>query len=306
MSGIDNRIKLDVGEISKAKTLGCYYQDITPALIHIKNKKFASLDEHGIPYYISGDKKLYKVVLVIQYGLMCFDLIEKKVDAENNIINFKKCLNWLDSNSELYMGAKVWRSERDEQYQLEDGWISGMYQGQALSLYLRGAQLFKNPEYLDSSELIFKSFFLSYEQGGFVRRDNLNCLWFEEYPSKTPSFVLNGFIYAMFGIYDLYRVTGRNEVLEIWNDCVHTLVVNLHKYDVWYWSLYDQLKKQLVSYYYQKNVHVPILKIMYQLTNNTVFLKYSVKWEKNLNSFVHRNIVKIMYRLRPRIHIFKK
>ena len=301
MSGIDNSITLGVGEISFDSTLGCYYQNIAPAIIHINNKKFASLDEHGIPYYISGNEKKYSIVLVIQYGQMCFDLMKKGIDEENNFKKLLKCVEWLDSKSEFFIGTKIWRSESNDQYQLDDGWVSGMYQGQALSLYLRAYQLLEKPEYLNSAELIFKSFFITYEQGGFVRKDNFGNLWFEEYPGKEPSFVLNGFIYAMFGILDFYRVTKNPQALAVWEDCVNTLEKNLHKYDVWYWSLYDQLKKELVSYYYMKNVHIPLMEIMYLLTNKEIFNKFAKKWKKSLNNRFHKIVVQIMYRIRPRL-----
>lgn len=301
MSGIDNSITLGVGEISLVETLGCYYQDISPALVHIQNNRFASLDENGIPYLITGTSKSYKIVLVIQYALMCFDQIKKDIAVEENTVIFKKCIDWLEKKSEIHHNAKVWRSEKDSQYQLDDGWISGMYQGQALSLYLRAYQYFKLEEYLHSAEKIFSSFSIPWEEGGFVRKDSSGCLWFEEYPGKQPSYVLNGFIYSILGILDFYRVTKNETAKTIWDDCVQTLTKNLHRYDVWYWSVYDQLKKQLVSYYYMKNVHIPLLKIMHQLTNLPIFLSYSKKWGKNLNNPFHRLIFKIMLRIKPRV-----
>jgi len=105
----------------------------------------------------------------------------------------------------------------------------------------------------------------------------------------------------MLGLYDLYRVTGRQDVKADWDNCVHTLCVNLKKYDVWYWSVYDQLKVELVSYYYQKNVHTPLMEIMFGLTGKDLFNFYAKKWKRNLNNPIHRFITKIMYRIRPRI-----
>ena len=105
----------------------------------------------------------------------------------------------------------------------------------------------------------------------------------------------------MLGILDFYRVTKREDVKSVWDSCVNTLVVNMSKYDVWYWSVYDQLKQELVSYYYQKNVHLPLMQIMFGLTNNHLFEDYAIKWEKNLNSSSHRLITKVMYRVQPKM-----
>ena len=110
----------------------------------------------------------------------------------------------------------------------------------------------------------------------------------------------------MFGILDYHRVTNSLAAKKLWDSCLKTLENNLKKYDVWYWSIYDQLKKQLVSYYYQKNVHIPLMEIMFELTKNNLFAKYANKWKKNLNNPFHRLVVKIMYRIQPRVNkLFK-
>ena len=46
-------------------------------------------------------------------------------------------------------------------------------------------------------------------------------------------------------------------------------------------------REELVSYYYQKNVHTPLMEIMYQLTGKEVFQFYAQKWMKNLNNPFH-------------------
>lgn len=303
---INNNILLDIGHVSFDDFLGRYYQDFTPAIVHFTNQKFVKNDLSRIPFFSINDDNCFNPVLIIQLGLISLDLLltNKNNEYESQLLN---CLKWLDDNKILKDDACFFVvNEPNQQYALPGKWISGMYQGQAMSLYLRAFQYFNNIKYLFDAERLYNSFKYGINEGGFMRRDKHNCIWFEEYPTKQPSFVLNGFIYAMFGILDLYRVTKRDDVKELWDECVHTLEVNLHKYDVWYWSVYDQLKKQLVSYYYQKNVHIPLMKIMYALTDKPIFDKYAKKWERNLNNPVHRGITKIMYRVQPRMQKLKK
>lgn len=294
-------ITLGVGNISMDEKLNGYYQDFSPAIVRITGGIFANLDEEGVPYSGVGNQKKYYIVTVIQYGLMCYDLVQKGIDVDKNMQAIKTCLNWLDRKKEHYKESYVWRSDNNRQYGLKNGWVSGMYQGQAISLYLRAYQLFNDKELLETAEKVFNSFSFTFEDGGFKRIDEQGCLWFEEYPTPNPSYVLNGFIYSMFGILDFYRVTDNKMAKEIWDSCVHTLETNLPKYDVWHWSVYDQLKKQLVSYYYQKNVHVPLMKIMFDLTQKDIFDKYANKWEKNLNNPLHKLVTQIMYRVQPRL-----
>lgn len=301
MSGIENDILLGPGNVSLDPVLGAYYQDIVPSLVHIRKGIFAKLDENGIPYLEINNQRNYAPVLVIQYGLAHYDLLIK---GENNTENSKivlNTLNWLDLNKDSFKDSIVWRSDENLQYGIPKGWISGMYQGQAISLYLRAYQTFKDIHYLHTAEQIFNSFKYDYSEGGFMRVDERNCLWYEEFPTEKPSYVLNGFVYSILGILDLYRVTGNVLAKKLWDSSVSTLEQNLHRYDVWYWSVYDQMKEQLVSYYYQKNVHIPLMKIMYGLTQKDIFLFYATKWEKNLNKSFHRFVTKIMYRVKPRL-----
>ena len=143
------------------------------------------------------------------------------------------------------------------------------------------------------------------KDGGVRRYDNDGNLWLEEYPTNEPSLVLNGFIYALFGLYDLFRVTNLERVKEDIDLCVKTLRENISKYDTGYWSLYDQLHGELVKYYYQKNVHVPQLEALYDLTREDIFNHYAVKWKKTVTP-VNFAFVQIMYRVLPRYRKIKK
>ena len=50
---------------------------------------------------------------------------------------------------------------------------------------------------------------------GTQYKDEHGNIWLEEYPTIPTSHVLNGFIYAIFGIYDLYRVTKGKNVFNV-------------------------------------------------------------------------------------------
>ncbi len=132
------------------------------------------------------------------------------------------------------------------------------------------------------------------------RYDAEGNLWFEEFPSARPAFVLNGFIYTVFGLYDLYRVTGSATVKEDIDRCIETLVTNLPRFDTGYWSLYDLQRKELVRYYYQKNVHVPQMAVLYRLTGNPIFEEYRRKWQSQLTPLNYL-FVRLMYRVKPRM-----
>lgn len=296
-----NKLYLGVGNISHDDKLNAYYQDMTAAIYYFDHKLLGDFDENGIPYGYAPKGRNYNIVYVAQYGLINHDLMLKGIDVENRKLIIRNCLNWLEEKSEVFLDSLVWRSGFDEKYNLSAGWVSAMSQGQAMSLFLRGFQLFNEDRYLTIAEKAFEYFKYDCSEGGVRRIDSNGNIWLEEYPTPQPSFVLNGQIYTMFGIYDLYRVTKNEKAKDLFDECVRTLENNLYKYDVWYWSVYDQLREELVSYYYQKNVHTPLMEIMYQLTGKEVFQFYAQKWMRNLNNPFHNLIVKVMYRVQPRM-----
>ena len=223
-------------------------------------------------------------------------------------LDLKQCIQWLENNEERLHETLIWRNHfPNARYGLEPGWISGMYQGQIISLLLRYGQLVNQEEkYTAKSQEIFKFFHINYEDGGVKRFDSEGNFWLEEYPGAEPSFVMNGCVYTFLGIYDLWRVTKDAEVEKMMDACISTLVSSLHKYDSGFWSVYDQQKKELATKYYHKNIHIPLMDILFSITKDPVFEYYKKRWTKQLNSKISNIFVRVMYRVQPRLRRFRK
>lgn len=90
-----------------------------------------------------------------------------------------------------------------------------MGQGHALSVLSRayhhsGGDL----RYLTAALRGLKPFRVPSAQGG-VKATFLNKFpWYEEYPTKPASFVLNGFIYSLLGLYDLLAIAPADQTQE--------------------------------------------------------------------------------------------
>jgi peptidoglycan/xylan/chitin deacetylase (PgdA/CDA1 family) len=63
--------------------------------------------------------------------------------------------------------------------------------------------------------------------------------FFEEYPTDPPSFVLNGAIYAMWGVYDVSIGLDADRAGRDWSDSLDVLASNIERWDCGYWSIYD-------------------------------------------------------------------
>lgn len=293
-------ILLKTGDTSMNERLGIYYIDFRESLIHYESEFYGQKDTNGIPMVGFGKEAKYNPINIAQYGL----LLNAQYISENSEKTLKKLSYCVDILCQIMIFENdtiVWRySTKSERFNLKPGWASAMAQGQCISLFLRWYQITKDNNYLDYAKKAYAFMKIPTSDGGVRAYDEYGNLWLEEYPSPDkPSCVLNGFIYALWGLYDLYRVTGDKIVKKDIDDCVLTLQNTIHKFDVGYWSIYDQYTFELVRYYYQKNVHVPQLYAMYQLTGIPLFEHYAKKWEKTVN---WRNylLVQIMYRVLPR------
>jgi len=153
-------------------------------------------------------------------------------------------------------------------YNFPRPWVGGLAQGLAISALVQAGKL-------ETAEKAFKALV-----DNCTYKDKHNDLWIEEYPLDEPAFILNGFIYALFGVYDLFKATGNKEAKKIWDKGIKTLVRNLDRYHMedYNWSKYD-LFEELPAQPFYHDVHVKQMKALYELTNNQIFLEYENKWK---------------------------
>ncbi len=299
-------LTLSLGDISFKKELGCYYIDMRNAKVHYTQNIYGGkFDDNGVPMIRTENGYTYFPINIAQYGFM---LHAEYIDNED-VKTFRlmqNCLNVLEQiKHEDAKHAKWLHLHYEVKYKIEAPWPSAMAQGEVISFYLRMYQLLKDESLLNTAQKAFSFLQLTVEQGGVRQYDEYGNLWFEEYPSQPASFVLNGFIYTLFGLIDLYRITDNSIVKETIEQCKETLLNRLKDFDAGYWSYYDLQKKELVRYYYQKNVHVLQMKVLHKLYGSDIFSHYAQKWEKQLTQ-INFLFVRLMYRVKPRLDKIKR
>nr|NIO19363.1 hypothetical protein [Candidatus Aenigmarchaeota archaeon] len=111
--------------------------------------------------------------------------------------------------------------------------------------------------------------------------DERGDTWFEEYVVFPPTHILNGFIWASWGVFDYFVAKGESVAERLFHQAIQTLCANIHRYDAGFWSLYEQSGtklKMLASPFYH-HLHIVQLKILHQLTGEEIFRRYAEKWE---------------------------
>jgi len=248
-------------------------------------------DTNGIPQVYMG-KKLglqYNPITVAQYGLYRL----QKYAVSNNETELKivqAAAAWLIENFRDWRGdIGAWVYNHDlEFYGHKAPWISGMAQGQGISLLLRTHQLAPDDQILEITQRAFRAFLHPVSEGGVTACLPDGSLIFEEFTTEPPSLVLNGYIFALLGILDYAIFWQNSEAQDLFKIAIRGLKNNLHWYDTGYWNLYDlHPTRRLASPMYVK-VHVQLLQILANLTGEKVFRETAERWQKYLSSPISR------------------
>ena len=251
-------------------------------------------DSAGIPLLdYHGDIGLqHNPIAIAQWGLGNCNLFLRTHDEARK----KKLLSasdWLCSHLEQNgSGVWVWNHDFDWEYRtpLKAPWYSALAQGQGISLLVRAYQATGVSSYLETAGRAFESFLKSTGDGGITFTDERGDLWFEEYIVSPPTHILNGFIWAAWGVHDYYLATKNRSAEELFEKAVHTLEANLDRYDLGFWSLYEQSGTRLpmVASPFYHRLHVVQLRVMHLLTGKEVFARYAERWRTYATSRTKR------------------
>ena len=275
---------------------------------HYKAFYKGAFDENGIPLldYHGSIGKQYNPIAISQYGLGNYNLF---LDTGN--IEFKtaflKSADWHVSNLvKNKFGVEVWMHYFDFEYRdkLASPWYSGLAQGLGLSLLSRAYIETRNDKYLNAAKRAWISMELKTNAGGVIFEDKKKDFWIEEYIVHPPTHILNGFIWALFGVYDYWKLIGDKNAYRLFKKCIHTLKNNLHTYDNNIWSLYEKsgLALDMFASAFYHDLHIVQLKILSEIAQEKSFLTTANNWSsyknKNFNryyAFIHKVIFKIFY-----------
>jgi heparosan-N-sulfate-glucuronate 5-epimerase len=269
--------------------LGEYYM-----LFRKKADYAGPYDAAGIPMldYHGAIGPQYNPIAIAQWGLANYNLFCEAGDEAR----WQKTLNaadWLTANLEQNShGLWVWSHHFDWEYSetLKAPWYSGLAQGQGVSLLLRAHVHSRDERYQHAADEAFVALTRPIAEGGVLFEDDQNDLWIEEYLVDPPTHILNGFMWALWGVFDFALARADASAMQIFNRGVETLLHNLPRFDAGYWSLYEQSGtrlKMLASPFYHQ-LHVVQLRVMSRLTGDARFAAVADRWEGYAERRVNR------------------
>jgi len=173
------------------------------------------------------------------------------------------------------------------------GWTSGMSQGLAMSVFARAYGLSGREEFKVAAERAF-AFMVEPGNGLANTLSTLHptlsdMITFEEYPSATPSYTLNGFGYTLLGLYDWSKLGPEGSETAILSEYLYdcglaSFITSLAYYDVGGFSSYDLGHLILggdpnlqVAYH---ALHIGLLHAFATIAPDTTLREYEARWRQ--------------------------
>jgi heparosan-N-sulfate-glucuronate 5-epimerase len=283
--------------------LGEYY------MLFAQKANYAGIyDSTGIPQldYRGHIGRQYNPIAIAQYGLGNYNLLRRTASPDRRE-KFLRVADWLALHLEQNQhGLAVWNHHFDWEYRdtLRAPWYSALAQGQGISVLVRAYKESGDSRYLDAAQRALASFFEPVTEGGVTFTDEQGDVWFEEYLVSPPTHILNGFIWAAWGVYDYFLATRDSSAQELFARAVQTLTRNLDRYDLGFWSLYEQSGTRLpmVASPFYHQLHVVQLRVMHRLTGEDKFARVADRWEsygrsrsKRTRALCYKSAFKLCY-----------
>ncbi len=297
----------EINPRATASQLGEYYM-----LFREKADYGGHYDAAGIPMldYHGVIGLQYNPIAIAQWGLANYNRYCETSDRdEDRWQKTLKAADWLTANLEQNAhGLWVWNHHFDWEYRdtLKAPWYSGLAQGQGVSLLLR-AHTHAHSEgerYQRAAEKAFVALTRPIAKGGVLFEDQEKNQWIEEYLVDPPTHILNGFMWALWGVFDFWLARADTSAKELFDRGVETLVHNLARFDTGYWSLYEQSGtrlKMLASPFYHQ-LHIVQLRVMSKLTGDARFAAVAERWEgyaqrrsNRTRALVEKSVFKLLH-----------
>lgn len=220
----------------------------------------------------NGELILFPVA-VFQYGLGAYDLY---IETKDNVYfeKFKQCCEWAFSQQQKNGSWDNFSSF------LPDYPYGAMCQGEGASLLLRGYKSLGDESFLTAAKNAIDFMLLPLDNDGTTKYIGDDVLFMEFTNSPV---VLNGWIFAWWGLFDLTRALNNNVLyVDILNQSLNSIERYLPKFSSNTWSYYD-VNHTLTSPFYHR-LHIAQMQAMFALTKRPIFEEYANKWESQLKN----------------------
>ncbi|HME02078.1 MAG TPA: D-glucuronyl C5-epimerase family protein [Solirubrobacteraceae bacterium] len=168
-------------------------------------------------------------------------------------------------------------------------WCCAMSQGEGASLLVRLYSVTGDEQFAEAARLALGPLSRSCAEGG-VSASLDGRPWLEEYPTDPPSFVLNGAMFALWGLRDVGVALVDAEAIQTFEAGVDALAASLHRFDNGWWSLYSLFPHPVrgVASSFYHDLHMTQLLAMDVLSPRPEFEPMRRRWITYASSLSNR------------------
>ncbi|UJL46869.1 D-glucuronyl C5-epimerase family protein [Virgibacillus sp. NKC19-16] len=231
--------------VTNAMTSDIKHYDYKGNYLHYDKNKVenwnVTFTNEGIPKTIYAHGEYFNPSTIAQYGLQHFSLYLKNNDGASKS-KFLKVANWFVNHQDSRGG---WAYIFDHDFypsrlnKLKAPWYSAIGLGMGMSVLSRAFFLTKNNKYSICALKAKPLFKTSSTNNGVLAKFENKFLFYEECPTDPPSYILNGFMFSLIGLYDLYNITGDKDTKWLYDEGIITLKRMLPLYDLGNRTAYD-------------------------------------------------------------------
>ena len=197
------------------------------------------------------DRTLYLERIRFQ-GVGCVTNITVLKSGLGNLRQFIQAADWFAAHQReggwpvgVAFNVDSWKYPKAKA--VPSGWNGAMALGHGLSVLSRAHSATNKNSYLELGAQTLDLFVKDTADGGVMSRFMGQHVWYQEYPTDPPAYILNGFIFSLLGLHDFWQATvGRpdlevesNRSQQLFSEGLESLVALLPLFDTGSGSVYD-------------------------------------------------------------------
>lgn len=282
----DKTLKIHV---TKARPLEINQYDWKENYLHYDKNKVENWDvkfySDGIPKTVYTFGEYYNPSTIAQYGLQHYSLyLINNDDVSKN--KFLTAADWFINHQDSQGG---WAYQFDLPFyperlnKLTAPWYSAIGLGMAMSVLARASYLTKEKKYKESALKAIRIFNIPAKQNGILAKFEKDFSFYEECPTNPPSFILNGFMFSLVGLYDLSKATDDKATRKLYDKGITTLKRMLPLYDLGNRTAYD------LTHYTTDGSYPNVAKWGYHITHiHLLAALHSIEKDPKMNEILLR------------------
>ncbi len=247
---------------------------------------YGTLDRAGV-FYAAADGSFpaaYHPTNIAQYALAQWNAFLTTGDGKHRQA-FMIQAQWLvDHETFLAHDRSVWLVPfANTDYFAAEPWLSAMTQGEAISVLVRAYRLTGEETFLDVARRALRTFELEIQEGGVSASVGKDGIFFEEVAVYPAAHILNGYLFALFGLYDYVALTGDAQIAALIRRSSATLHSLIEGYDTGYWSRYELLFRHLAPSFYHA-LHITQFEALAQYSACEHCAALAARWDEYQHS----------------------